>query len=123
MAQSPGGSPTGAAPSGGGSPEALFGQILQTMQAGMVQMSQDSQQRFELLERGLQQQAQALGASIEALSKRSNVVRGWKTRGPEGLPRGSQESMEELGVQVRKLVCVAVPRCGPRSAGLGQGSR
>lgn len=37
-------------------------------------MSQDSQQRFELLERGLQQQAQALGASIEALSKRSNVV-------------------------------------------------
>ena len=58
--------PTSPTAGGGGGAEVLFGQILQTMQANMMQMSQDSQQRFELLERGLQDQARALTASSEA---------------------------------------------------------
>ena len=64
-----------------GGAEVVFGQILQTMQAGMQQMAQDSQQRFELLERGLREQSQFLQASataqmtaLETLSKKSNVV-------------------------------------------------
>ena len=73
----PGGSPT----TGGGGPEALFGQILQTMQTELMQMAQDSQQRFELLERGLQEQVRDLQASTQAqvsalasIAKKANVV-------------------------------------------------
>ena len=72
--------PTSPTAQGGGA-EVVFGQILQTMQAGMQQMAQDSQQRFELLERGLREQSQFLQASataqmtaLETLSKKSNVV-------------------------------------------------
>ena len=90
--------PTSPTAGGGGGAEVLFGQILQTMQANMMQMSQDSQQRFELLERGLQDQARALTASSEAqvralevMSRRSNVVDVKGVGKPEVL-KGSHET-------------------------------
>ena len=90
--------PTSPTAGGGGGAEVLFGQILQTMQANMMQMSQESQQRFELLERGLQDQARALTASSEAqvralevMSRRSNVVDVKGVGKPEVL-KGSHET-------------------------------
>ena len=76
---SPGGSPTAGA--GPGTAEVIFGQILQQMQAGMAQMSQESNRRFELLEAALQEQvntqrvtAEAQVKAFDAMAKKSNVV-------------------------------------------------
>ncbi|CAE7686814.1 GIP, partial [Symbiodinium sp. CCMP2456] len=75
---SPGGSPTAGGP---GSAEMLLGQILQQMQAGMIQMSADANRRFELLEAAMREQAVACRACVEAqtktlesLAKKSSVV-------------------------------------------------
>ena len=94
---SPGRSPT----TGGGGPEAPFGQMLQTMQTGMMQMAQDSQQRFELLERGLQEQVRDLQASTQAqvsalasIAKKANVV-DIKGVGKPNVLKGSHEDAKK----------------------------
>ena len=94
-----GGSPTSGP--GVGSAEAIFGQILQTMQAGMMQMAQDSQQRFELLERSMREQAIAINAgadaqvkALEALSRKSNVM-DIKGVGKPELLKGSHEDAKK----------------------------
>ena len=83
MSQSPaGGSPqSGGANPGPPTAEAIFGQILQQMQAGMGQMAQDSNRRFELLEAAIREQATVGRASaeaqvkaLEAMTKKSSVV-------------------------------------------------
>ena len=67
----------------------------------MVQMAQDSQQRFDLLERNLRDQAMAINAgaqvevrALEALSKMSNVV-DIKGVGKPELLKGSHEDAKK----------------------------
>ena len=92
---SPAGNPQAQGNGPGQTAEVIFGQILQTMQAGMAQMAQGFQQRLELLEGGMQDEARALAMSadakaLETFSKRSR--RGyqgcWKASSPERVPRG-----------------------------------
>eukprot|EP00439_Symbiodinium_sp_Y106_P060916 s1290_g9.t1 len=98
---SPGGSPQSAG-SPGPTAEMIFGQILQQMQAGMSQMSQESNRRFELLEAALQEQvttervtAEAQVRAFEAMTKKSNVV-DIKGVGKPELLKGSNEDARKV---------------------------
>ena len=98
---SPGGSPQSAG-SPGPTAEMIFGQILQQMQAGMSQMSQESNRRFELLEAALQEQvttervtAEAQVRAFEAMTKKSNVV-DIKGVGKPELLKGSHEDARKV---------------------------
>ena len=80
----------------------IFGQILQQVQTGMAQMSQESNRRFELLEAALKEQvntqratAEAQVRAFDAMAKKSSVV-DIKGVGKPDILKGSHEDARKV---------------------------